>query len=264
MESLPILLVAGVAAGLLTGLFGIGGGLVIVPVLALVLAWQDLAGDAVMQMALGTSLAVIALTSILAARAHHVRGGVRWPLLWGMAPGLMCGALLGALAAHWLPGAVLARIVGLGALAVAAVMWFKAEPRALSTVPGAWGMGIAGAVIGGISSLIGIGGGTIVVPFLRLCGLGMRQAAGCSAAATVPTAWAGALGFAIVGWTQPGLPAGHLGYVWLPGLAMIAATSLLAAPLGARLAHRLPPHLLQRAFALVPLGVGLVMLLSPP
>lgn len=262
MEFLPWFLATGAFAGLLAGLFGVGGGLVMVPILALILGRQNFPPEAVMQVAIGTSLAVIALTSLSSARAHHHHGGVDWTVLRALAPGLLAGALLGAWTAHMLSGLVLARIVGIGAIVVAMKMWLEAEPRARARPPGPLGLAGAGGFIGWASALIGIGGGSLSVPFLRLCGMDMRRAVGTSAAGGIPIAWAGAAGFVWAGWDAPGLPSGQLGYVSLPGFAALAAASVLIAPLGARLAHALPQRVLQRAFALLLLGIGLTMLIG--
>lgn len=261
MEFLPYFLITGAVAGLLAGLFGVGGGLVMVPIMALILNWQQFPTEILMQVAIGTSLAVIALTSLSSTRAHHVRGGVDWPALRALVPGLLAGALLGAWTAHVLSGVVLARIVGFGALAVALKMWFEAEPRALARLPGAAGLAGAGGVIGWASALIGIGGGSLSVPFLRLCGMDMRRAVGTAAAAGIPIAWAGAAGFVWSGWGLEALPDGQFGYISLPGFAALAVASVLVAPLGARLAHALPQRVLQRAFALLLAVIGSTMLI---
>lgn len=262
VEYLPHFLITGAVSGLLAGLFGVGGGLTMVPILAFVLSAQGLSAAVVMQVAIGTSLAVIALTAISSTRAHHRRGGVRWDIFLRLTPGLLAGALLGAGTAHLLSGEVLGRIVGVGAIAVALRMLLVADPAVGRASPATWLLGGAGAVIGWASALIGIGGGSLSVPFLRLCGLEMRQAVGTSAAAGIPIAWAGAIGFIIAGLGISGLPAGQLGYVSLPGFAALAVASVSCAPLGARLAHRLPQLLLQRAFAALLMGIGVAMLLA--
>lgn len=260
MEFLPLFLATGVVSGLLAGLFGVGGGLITVPILALILGAQGFPREHVMQVAIGTSLAVIALTAISSTRAHHVRGAVRWPILRWLAPGLMLGALLGAATAHLLSTEVLARIVGVGAVAVALKMILQADPVVRDTNPGRLLLSVAGTVIGWASALIGIGGGSLSVPFLRLTGLDMRTAVGTSAAGGIPIAWAGAAGFMIAGSGVAGLPEGQIGYVSLPGFAAVAVASVLMAPVGARLAHRLPQIWLQRAFAALLMGIGVSML----
>ncbi|HUS24191.1 MAG TPA: sulfite exporter TauE/SafE family protein [Candidatus Binatia bacterium] len=264
MTSLPLFLVTGAVAGLLAGLFGVGGGLIMVPALAALLPRVGVAESVIMQMAIGTSLAVISATSISSMLAHHRRGGVLWPVFLRFAPGLALGALAGAWAAHLLPGIALRRIVGGGALIVALQMALDARPAASDDGdaggPATLALLAAGSVIGALSSLVGIGGGSLTVPYLTWCRIGMRQAVGTAAACGVPIAWAGAIGFIVAGWDVPGRPAGSLGYVSTSGFLGLAGASVLCAPLGARLAHRLPPKLLKRAFALLIAGIGVGML----
>ena len=262
MELVLSYLVTGACAGLLAGLFGVGGGLIIVPALALLLPPQGVDPAIVMQLAIGTSLSVIAFTSMSSTLAHHRRGAVLWPVFRALVPGLIVGALLGAGLAHVLSGDLLRRVVGIGALLVAAKMAFDLKPGGSRNLPGSAGLGVSGGVIGSLSSLIGIGGGSLTVPFLSLCRVPMQQAVGTSAACGLPIAWAGALGFVISGWSLPNLPPWSLGYVALPGLLGIAVASVSCAPLGARLAHRLPAQRLKQAFALLLAVIGVRMLMS--
>jgi hypothetical protein len=261
METLLIFAATGAAAGLLAGLFGVGGGLIMVPALALVLPWQGVGPAVVMQVSIGTSLAVIAATSVSSMLAHHRRGGVLWPVFARFAPGLAAGAVAGAFVAHALPGPTLQRIVGVGALLVAIQMFLdrgeKGDglPRNLGR-PSPFLLVGAGGVIGLLSALIGIGGGSLTVPFLSWRGVEMRQAVGTSAACGVPIAWAGATGFMLAGAGAAGRPEWSVGYVTLPAFLGIAVASVLAAPLGARLAHHWPPRVLKRAFA------GLLMVIG--
>lgn len=264
-DLLPIFLVTGATAGLLAGLFGVGGGLIMVPALAWVLPRLGYDAALIMQMAISTSLAVIAITSLSSTRAHHARGGVLWPVLLRFAPGLMTGALVGAFVADRLSGNTLKAIVGIGAILVALQMLLKRgtavatenapQPPTLELVG-------AGTVIGLLSSLIGIGGGSLTVPYMTLRGINVRQAVGTSAACGVPIAWAGTAGFIWAGLDHHALPAWSLGYVSVPAFVCIAIASAAVAPLGARLAHRLPPRLLKRLFALLLLGIGVKMLLG--
>lgn len=262
METLLIYLLTGAAAGLLAGLFGVGGGLILVPAVALMLTQQGIDEAVRMQVAIGTSLAVISATSISSTLAHHRRDGVIWPVFWRLVPGLIVGAWLGAYAAHWLSGEVLKRVVGVGALAVAAQMALGAKPRAARSLPGGGGLFAAGALIGGLSALIGIGGGSLTVPFLSWCSVEMRRAVGTSAACGVPIAWAGMFGFISAGWGLAGRPDWSLGYVAGIAFVGIAVASVAVAPLGARLAHGLPQQWLKRAFAALLLAVGLTMLVT--
>jgi uncharacterized membrane protein YfcA len=262
MDALLIFALTGAAAGVLAGLFGVGGGLIMVPALAFLLPLQGVGPAVVMQVAIGTSLAVISATSISSMLAHQRRGGVLWPAFRLIAPGLALGAVGGALLAHVLSGTVLQRIVGVGAVLVAIQMFLDLQPRVARTLPGAAGLLGAGTVIGALSSLIGIGGGALTVPFLSWRGVPMRQAVGTAAACGVPIAWAGAAGFVFAGWSVPGRPDLSLGYVALGAFAGLAVASVLTAPLGARLAHRLPPRALKRAFALLLVVVGVTLLVK--
>lgn len=262
MESLLIYLLTGAGAGLLAGLFGVGGGLVMVPALALVLPTQGVPAAVTMQVAVATSLAVIGLTAMSSMWSHHRHGAVLWPVFRTMSVGLVAGSVSGAFIADQLASRTLALIVGVGALLVALQMALEAKPRAAQPLPGAPGLVSVGAVIGLLSALVGIGGGSLTVPFLSWRSVGIRQAVGTSAACGLPIAWAGAFGFVIAGWDRPDLPEPHLGYVSLQGFAGLAVASVLCAPLGARLAHRLPPRQLKRAFAALLSVVGLKMLLT--
>ena len=262
METLLIFAATGAAAGVLAGLFGVGGGLIMVPALALVLPWQGIGPAVVMQVAIGTSLAVISATSVSSMLAHHRRGGVLWPVFARLVPGLAAGAVAGAFVAHALPGTVLQRIVGIGAILVALQMFLDRQPASPRPPLGTAGLLGAGGVIGLLSALIGIGGGSLTVPLLSWRGVEMRQAVGTSAACGVPIAWAGAAGFMVAGAGVAGRPEWSVGYVSLAAFAAIAATSVLAAPLGARLAHRLPPKQLKRGFAALLVVIGISLLLG--
>lgn len=251
LSALALLLFAatGFGAGVLAGLFGVGGGLIMVPALAVLLPPLGIPPERVMQTAVGTSLAVIALTSISSMLSHHRRGAVRWRLWAMLGPGLAAGAVGGAFVAHALPSDGLRIVVGFGALAVGVQMLLDLQPRVSHPMPGRAALLSAGGGIGLLSALIGIGGGSLVVPYLSGRGVAIREAVGTAAACGVPIAWAGAAGFMLAG-------PGALGYVALPAAGALALTSVAAAPLGAALAHRLPPKLLKRAFAVLLLGVG--------
>lgn len=261
-ETLMMFLATGAIAGMLAGLFGVGGGLIMVPALAFVFPRLNVPPAIAMQIAIGTSLAVISVTSISSVLAHQRRDGVLWPVFRQLVPGLVVGAVAGALSAHLLSGLVLQRIVGVGALLVAVQMFADRAPPAAGRMPGAFGLAAAGGVIGLLSALIGIGGGSLTVPYLSWCKVEMRQAVGTSAACGMPIAWAGAAGFIAAGWGVAGVPAPNLGYVSLSAFAALAIASVLTAPLGARLAHSLPPRVLKQAFAALLAAIGVGMLLG--
>ncbi|HUR40441.1 MAG TPA: sulfite exporter TauE/SafE family protein [Verrucomicrobiae bacterium] len=261
METLLLFIATGTAAGLMAGLFGVGGGLIMVPALVFLLPLSGIAPEIVVKVALGTSLAVIAVTSLSSTRAHHRRDGVLWPVFRALAPGLALGALGGAYVAHATPGALLHKIVGVGALLLAVQMWLDLKPAGdAATLPGTPALFSVGTVIGVLSSLIGIGGGSLTVPFLSWRGVEMRRAVGTAAACGVPIAWAGAAGYVSAGWNVAGRPEPGLGYVSLAAFAGLAVASVLAAPYGAKLAHKLSAPVLRRAFAVLLVATGIALL----
>ncbi|GAB2788977.1 sulfite exporter TauE/SafE family protein [Halomonas shantousis] len=256
-------LVLGVFAGILAGLFGVGGGLIIVPVLVYSFTAQGMAPEVLTHLAVGTSLATIVFTSINAILAHHRKGAVRWPLVKWMTLGILVGSALGALTASYIAGPHLQTIIGIFAICMALQLTFEWRPKGGDGAyrpPGRAWLGSGGAVIGWASSIFGIGGGSLTVPFLLWRNLPMQQAVGTSSACGLPIAIVGALSFMWVGWGEAELPEGSLGYVYLPALVGIALTSMLSARLGARLAHRLSARVLKRLFALLLLCVGLSFL----
>lgn len=259
MEFGPYLAV-GVVAGVVAGLFGVGGGLLIVPVLVMVFSAHDMSPAVITHLAIGTSLAAIVPTSIASMVAHHRHGAVEWPAFVRLTPGLVIGALIGSVIAGLIPSAMLKRIFGVFELAVAAQIAFGHNPAPHRKLPGSLGMGMVGTVIGIVSAIIGIGGGTLTVPFLVWCNVALKRAIATSAACGLPIAIAGAAGFMLAGHDASALPPAAFGYVYLPALAGVAVASVLAAPFGARLAHRLPVHLLRRFFAgfLALLGVRML------
>lgn len=262
---LPILLLyltLGAFAGVMAGLLGVGGGLIIVPVLAGIFHHQQISEALIMHLAIGTSLATIVVTSMSSVRAHHQRGAVLWPAVWRLTPGIVIGAWVGAAVADLLSGFALTKIFAVFVLAIAAQMAFGAKPAPQRELPGSAGMAIAGGIIGGVSAIVGIGGGSLTVPFLTWCNIAMRQAVATSAACGLPIALAGTLGFIVTGFRVADLPAWSLGYIYGPALISVAVVSLLTAPLGAKLAHTLPTEMLKKVFAVFLAAVGVKMLLG--
>jgi uncharacterized membrane protein YfcA len=260
----PVLILylgVGALAGILSGLLGLGGGLIIVPLLAWVFEHQGVTPGAVMHLALGTSMGTIVFTSLSSLRAHHLRGSVRWAIVLRLTPGILVGTLLGALVAHRLSTAVLKACFVLYLLHTTVQMLREAPAEARRhALPGTAGLVGMGGVIGAVSSLVGIGGGSMSVPFMIYFGVPVLHAFGTSAALGLPIALGGAAGYLLQGWGEAGLPAGTAGYLFLPALAAIAAVSVLTAPLGVALAHRLPVSALRRTFAalLVLLAVRMI------
>lgn len=261
MMTLPVLfamyLVLGAFAGTLAGLFGIGGGLIIVPVLIFTFGLQDVSTEVAAHLAIGTSLATIVFTSFSSVRSHHRRQGVRWDIFRMMAAGIAIGAMLGAWTASLLSGDVLELIIGVFVILVAIRMLFGGHPKPGRDVPGAPGLMGAGAGIGWASAIFGIGGGTLTVPFLSWCNVRMQQAVGTSAACGLPIALAGAAANIATGWNHPDIPQYSLGFIYLPAFVGIVLTSVLCARFGAELAHRLDAVLLKRIFAVLLIVVGI-------
>jgi len=259
LVSIVAFLATGAVAGLFAGLLGIGGGMIIVPALILLLPAFGVEPNVLSQVAVGTSLASISVISIVSTHAHHRRGAVLWPVFTGLAPGLVAGAVGGALIADQLPSLTLQRIVGVAALAVAVKMLFEFKPPAQRTLPGTGGLLTAGGAIGSLSALVGIGGGSLTVPFLAWCNVVIQRAVATSAACGMPIAWAGAATFVVAGWQEPGRAAASVGYVHGPSWVGVVAGSLLFTPAGAGLAHRLPATALRQIFAVILAVVGLRM-----
>lgn len=241
----------GLGVGFLAGLLGVGGGLIIVPALIFLLHAQGLGVGMEPQLALGTSLASILFTALSSVRAQHRRGAVEWPLLWHIAPGVVLGTLAGAMLAAQMPALVL-KVFFIAFLAYAALqMWLDFKPAPHRGLPGRTRMALAGGMIGAVSSWVGIGGGTLSVPFMLWHNIPLHRAIATSSAIGFPIALTGAAGYVLGGWGVSGLPAGSLGFVYLPALAGIVLGSVLTAPLGVFASHRLPARPLKRIFALL-------------
>ena len=255
MEILVYLL-AGAVAGIIAGLFGVGGGIVIVPVLAVTFELLGFAPGFLMQLAVGTSLATIALTSVSAIRSHHRLGNVCWPIVLALAPGLVLGVWLGAQLLARLSGPTLQLSFGVFAMLAAGLMLLNIRPDPSRTLPGRVLLFPVGLTIGGVSALFGIGGGTLTVPYLNWSNVRMQRAVGTSSACGFTIALFGALSAAYVGRDQP-VPPGSSGFVYWPAFFGIVLASTLFAHVGARLANRLPAARLKQAFAVFLLLVGL-------
>ena len=246
------LLALGLVSGFLAGLLGIGGGMLMVPFLTMILGARGVPSGMAVKMAIATSMATIAFTSISSVRAHHRRGAVRWPIVRGIAPGIVVGGLLaGAGAFSMLKGQALALVFGLFVSFSATQMLRSRQPKASRQMPGAAGQVAAGTGIGFLSGLVGAGGGFVSVPFMTWCNVPIHQAVATSAALGFPIALANTLGYVIGGWSLPAALPGAVGYLYLPALVVIASASITMAPLGARTAHAMNVAQLKKAFALL-------------
>lgn len=247
----------GAVAGFLAGLLGVGGGLIIVPALIFIFAAAGFAPDYIAHMAVGTSLGSIVFTSISSLRAHHRRRAVRWPIVRALSPGIVVGTLLGAVLATVLSTEFLKGFFVLFVFYVGTQMLLDFRPPPARALPGPRGLFASGGVIGIVSALVGIGGGSLSVPFMTWCNVKLHDAIGTSAALGFPIALAGMIGFASMGLTiDAPLPRGSIGFIYLPALVGLIAASVITAPLGARAAHALPVTQLRRGFAVLLYLIG--------
>ena len=248
----------GALAGFLAGFLGIGGGFIVVPALTFFFLQDPSTAPWAIHMAVATSLSTMLITSLSSIVAHHRRGAIRWPLVRSLA-GLVAGAVLGALIADFLQGDALVRVFGSFAILAGFQLMFARQPEGEKPLPGQPGVSVIGAIIGAISSLIGIGGGALTGPWQMWHGVKAQNAVATSAACGYPIAVAGTFAFVILG-LGGDLPRGALGYVHLPAFLGIAVTSALAAPVGVAAVHRLPPKLVKKLFGSFLLLVGVRML----
>jgi uncharacterized protein len=260
MEWALAYLLLGAIAGFLAGLFGVGGGLLLVPVLLFLFDAQHF--STAMHMALGTAMATILFTSSASARKHHQHGAVNWQVVRHITPGILLGTALGTLSAASISPLGLGIFFALFVYFAAAQMLLEARPRPSRQLPNIIGLSAVGTFTGWISSLVSIGGGTIVVPFLVWCNLPLRNAIGTSAAIGFPIAAGGTIGYIATGISAHPLPAPSLGFVYLPALLWIALASLVTAPLGARAAHRMKVGLLRKLFAILLIVLASKLLLE--
>lgn len=250
----------GAVAGVLAGLLGVGGGLVIVPMLVFCFGLQGFDPQAIMHIALGTSMASIIFTSISSFMAHHRRKAVDWSIVRGVVLGILVGTYGGSVIAANLSSGFLKGFFVVFLYYVSFQMFTGKKPKPSRTLPGKPALFGVGSVIGVVSSLVGIGGGTLSVPFMVWCNIPLHHAIGTSAAIGFPIAIAGTVGYLFNGLVAGNLSATMLGYIHLPALAGIVAASVITAPLGARLAHSLPVAGLKKIFAFLLLAVATRML----
>lgn len=250
MTDVFILLGMGAVAGTLAGLLGVGGGIIIVPVLVLVFEHQGVNHEVLMHTAIGTSLATIVITSISSIRSHQKHKAVLWQVFRQITPGILLGAFLGALVAKVIAGDDLRIAFGVFMLVVALQMIYGGATKPQRQLPGQAGMLVVGTLIGGVASLMGVGGGAMSVPFMTWCNVSIHNAVATSAAIGFPLAVAGTTGFIIAGWTVADRTPFSVGYVNVPAFFSIVIASILFAPLGAKLTHRISARRLKLIFGL--------------
>jgi len=247
----------GMLAGVLAGLLGVGGGLLIVPVLIGLFSAQGFAYSLLVHAAIGSSLATIIATAVSSTWAHHRHAAVSWIIVRQLAPGLFVGAFIGAWLADLMDTKMLQTVFGVFAIVVSFQLFFRAKTMSEKNLPGKLGMKLTGTLIGTVSGIVGIGGGSMTVPFLTWHNQSIRKAVATSSACGLPIAIAGFVGFVIAGWSAENMPVYSSGYIYWPAVIAVSAFSVLFAPLGAHFAHRLPVAQLKQIFAVVLFLVGL-------
>ena len=252
----------GALVGFAAGLLGIGGGVVMVPLLVLVFTAHGLPQEHVLHLALGTAIAAMVFTSVASMRAHHAHGGVDWRIARAMSPGIVLGSFAAGLVAGLIPTRPLAVLFTALVFYAATQILLDLKPSAQRDLPGPAGIFMAGLLIGALASLVAAGGAFLTIPFLTWCKVPLRRAIGTAAANGFPIAVAGTVAYVLQGLRAADLPALSVGFVYLPALALVVLTSTLAAPLGARLAHRLPIKQLRTLFALLLYGFAVRMLVG--
>ncbi|MGL4230851.1 MAG: sulfite exporter TauE/SafE family protein [Casimicrobium sp.] len=255
-------LALGVFVGFLAGLLGIGGGMVMVPFLVVLFQAQGFPFETKMQVILATSMATIIFTAFSSVRAHHAKGAVNWNVVWNMSPGILLGALIGTRVVSMLSTQFLAIFFTCFLFYTGTQMLLNFKPKATRTLPGRFGLLVAGVIVGVLSALVGAGGGFFSIPFLTWSNVPVHGAVGTSAALGFPIAVFTTIGNIFNGWNMPNVPQPSLGYVYLPALVGISIASVITAPFGARLAHRLPVATLKRILAVMLYLLALRMLYS--
>jgi len=250
LPMLGILLVIGALAGVIAGLLGVGGGIILVP--AFYYTFVSLGYDSVMimQICVATSLATIVFTSVRSVLGHNKKGAVDWDILRTWAPGIALGAVLGVLTARGMKSESLMIVFGVLGVIVGLYLAFgKRDWRLGDRMPGGVARAIASPVVGFLSVLMGIGGGSFGVPLMTLYGRPIHRAVATAAGFGVIIAVPSVLGFLASGWGVAGKPPLTVGLVNIPAFVIVVSMTLVTAPLGVRLAHAMDPKPLKRVFA---------------
>ena len=263
MEWLLGYLCLGAVVGFFAGLLGIGGGLIMVPVLSFLFSAQDFPSDRIMHLALGTSMAAIIFTSLSSLRVHHINGAVNWNIVRLFTPGIIFGTFCGVALVNSLSGMCLSIFIILFIYYAATKMWVNSATSPSRNLPGKAGMFAAGWIIGGMSSLVAIGGGILTVPFLSACNVRLQHAIGTAAAIGFPIAIVGTASYIVVGIVQSQeLPEYSLGYIYLPALVGIVIFSVVSASIGAKVVHITQTATIRRVFVILLYVLGTKMLVG--
>lgn len=253
-------LLLGAFVGIFAGMFGIGGGAILVPVLLFLFDAQHFPSDNLLHLALGTSMATIIFTSLASLRKHHQHGAVNWRVVRDITPGILIGTAIGALFATSASPRFMGIFFALFVYFAATQILLDKRPHASRQLPGIAGMTATGIFTGWLSSMVSIGGGTVVVPFLLWCNVALRNAIGTSAAIGFPVAIGGTAGYIFTGMNISTLPEHTIGFVYLPALFWVALASVITAPLGAKATHRMKVGVLRKMFALLMIALATKLL----
>ncbi|WP_434776984.1 sulfite exporter TauE/SafE family protein [Neisseria sp. Ec49-e6-T10] len=248
LDILIPLIAAGAFTGFIAGLFGVGGGMVIVPIVLWLLHRQDPNLEYAQHIAAATSLAVMVFTNLSSVYAQNKRGAVRWDFVRSMALAIVMGTFFGAWSSKFISNGFLQTFFVIFAYFVAFQNFFPFSPTPKNEDIKILTKSTAGGVIGLLSSWVGIGGGTLSVPFLVWCRVPIQQAIGTSSALGWPVALAGTVGYIVSGLQVQGLPEGSLGFVYFPAVLILAIATVALAPLGVKVAHKLPAKRLKQVF----------------
>lgn len=262
LQDLLLLAVGGVFAGLLAGLLGVGGGIILVPLLIWILPYFGIPSAQAMHAAVATSMAVISVTSFSSARVHWQRGQIAWMVFRGITLGSVVGTLIGINIAYLLPGRILHIVFGVITLVIAIRIILNLQPKIKHPLPNKYVLSIWGLVLGIICALLGMGGGALLVPYLNRYQLDMRNIVATSAVCTIPIALMGTLGFLLlsIGQIQLSHVKWATGYIYWPAFFAISIASVIFAPVGAKLAHRIPAAILRQIFGIFLVAVSTHML----
>lgn len=252
----------GAAVGFFAGMLGIGGGAIMVPLLVMIFEAQGLPRAQILHLAVGTGMATILFTSVASVRAHAARGAIRWDIARNVTPGILAGGLVGSWIASFIPPLVFAALFTAVIYAAATNLLVDRKPQASRQPPGFIGMSVFGFLVSALSAFAAIGGAFMSIPFMLWCNVPMLPAIGTAAVIGFPIALSGAIGFIVTGLREPSLPPYSVGFVYLPALGGIVVASMLTAPLGAAVAHRLPTRWLRRIFAVLFYVMATRMLLT--
>lgn len=261
LEQYALFCLIGVVVGVLSGLLGIGGGIVLVPMLHAILMAKGFSGDMAFHVALATSMACIVFTSLSSIRAHHKNLNIVWPYVWAMVPMAFLGSLLATLVAIHLDVFYLTLFFATFILFAAIQLLLDRKP-APHKVPGKVEISLVSLLIGGVSALVSIGGGTLTVPYLAMRNVSVKRAIGTSAVLGFPIALASTVSYLQDAMRQPVHAPDTFGLLYLPAILLVTPLSVLFAPAGLALTKRLPVKVLKRVFAVFLMGVGIKLLWS--